>query len=121
MRRPDLKPSIECLDAVGHAAQTGATLAIRASNPVVENLDHDIAVDPLYVHAGSQRVRVLGDVHETLGNEIEGRHLERLGKPAADRDPQTHRHGRSRGQLLQRNLEPVPTDNGRMNAARDGA
>src|SRR5688572_27353993 len=64
-------------------------------------------------------MRVLADVGETLGNEIEGRHLEALRQPAADIDAQPYRHRAARRELLERHLQPVSAHHGRVEPTGD--
>ena len=62
---------------------------------------------------------MLSYVREALGHEIERSDLKALRKPACEFHVQLYRHGRSRGELLERDGQPMPTHDGRVDAARD--
>ena len=65
------------------------------------------------------RLRVLGDIGEALRDDVVRRNLERLGKPALDVDLQLHGHRGPRGELLERDCEPVAADDRRVQASGD--
>ena len=92
---------LEGLDAVREPPQTRAPFGVGAADSVVDDLDHDQAVDPEDVDGGRRRVRVLADVGETLGDQVEGGDLEALGKPALESDRQPNGE-RARGRRAAR-------------------
>src|SRR4051794_20665152 len=65
--------AVEGGEAVAEAAQAGAAARVGASDPVVDDLDHDVGAGAPDRDRGARGVRVLGDVGERLGrDEVRG-------------------------------------------------
>ena len=62
---------------------------------------------------------MLRDVREALGDEVVRGDLDRLREAFVDRDTQSDRHRRTRGELLESDRETVTADDGRVNPERD--
>ena len=67
------------------------------------------------------RLCVLADVRQALRDDVVDGHLNRLGQAPFDGNREMDRQGRPGGELLERDLEAVPADDGRMNSPCDGA
>ena len=67
------------------------------------------------------RLGVLADVRETLRDDVVGRDLDLLGQPLFEAHRQLDGSRRMRGDRLERHLEAVPAEHGRMETARNRA
>ena len=61
-------------------------------------------------------MRVLADVREALADDVVRRHLDPLRQTPVERDRQSHRHGRTGGERLERDRQPMSADDRRMDA-----
>ena len=120
-RRPDAQPPAERLDAVGEAAQARAALGVGAADPVVDDLDDDLAVAAVTSTLAERGLRVLADVREALGDDVVGGHLERLGQPSVELDGRAGREQARARPALQRDGQAVAADDRRVHPARDVA
>ena len=64
---------------------------------------------------------MLADVGQALGHDVVDGHLDRLGQPLGEVDPQVDRHRRPGGHRLERHREPAAGEQRRLQPVRQVA
>src|SRR5205823_786797 len=118
---PDEQSTAERLDAIGKATETAAGLRVGAADSVVDHLDDDLTALLRNLDRGRGRLRVLADVGETLGDDVVGRHLERLLEAAIELHEQPYREWGLRHDGFECDFQAMPAQDGRVDPAGDVA
>jgi hypothetical protein len=108
----------EGLDPVGEPDEAGTPPGRSATDAVVTDRQLEAVVAGLDPDVDDRRVGVLGGVGQRLGDDVVGRHLDRLSQPCRDLHLQLDRDGGAAGQRLERRREAAFGQDGRVDAAR---
>jgi hypothetical protein len=112
----ELEPAAERLDAIGEPAQPAAGAGVGAADPVVAHLDPQSAARAPESHADRRGLGMPGGVGQGLRDEVVGGGLDSLWEALAQR-LELDRHGRSRGERLERRSQPALAQDRGVDAA----
>ncbi len=117
-RAVDVQAAPEGLDAILEPAQAGSVVDVGAADAGVGDLDQQAVPERPDLDAGDRRLGVLGDVRERLGDHVVGGDLDRVGRALGGVEGELDGDRRPLRQGLDRRLEAVIGEHGRVQAAR---